>query len=42
MCRTLKETRNNVAPGPGGFGGNFYKVFWKYLKNIVVIAINMK
>ena len=28
---TLKNTKNNVAPGPGGFGGAFYKVFWKYL-----------
>ena len=24
---TLKNTKNNVAPGPGGFGGSFYKVF---------------
>ena len=37
---TLKNTRNNIAPGHGGFGGNFYKVFWKFLKNIVVNAIN--
>ena len=36
---TLKNTKNNVAPGPGGFGGAFYKVFWKYLKQIVVGAI---
>ena len=27
VCRTLKETRNSVTPGSGGFGGNFYKVF---------------
>ena len=33
---TLKNTKNNVAPGPGGFGGAFYKVFWKYFKKIVV------
>ena len=26
---TLKNTRNNISPGHGGFGGNFYKVFWK-------------
>ena len=38
--RTLKNTRNNIAPGYGGFGGNFYKVFWKFLKKIVVNAIN--
>ena len=36
---TLKTTMNNVAPGPGGFGGAFYKVFWHYLKKIVVNAI---
>ena len=29
---TLKNIKNNVTPGPGGFGGSFYKVFWKYLK----------
>ena len=29
--------RNNVAPG--GFGGDFYKVFWKYLKTIVIGTI---
>ena len=36
---TLKNTRNNVAPGPGRFGGAFYKVFWKYFKWVVVGAI---
>ena len=39
MSSTLKNTKNNVAPGPGGFGGAFYKVFWKYFKQIVVGAI---
>ena len=29
---TLKNTKNNIAPGMGGFGGSFYKVFWKFLK----------
>ena len=33
VSNTLKNTRNNVAPGSEGFGGNFYKVFWKFLKN---------
>ena len=36
---TLKNTKNNVAPGPGGFGGAFYKTFWKYFKWVVVGAI---
>ena len=39
MSNTLKVTKNNVAPGPGGFGGAYYKMFWKYLKIIVVGAI---
>ena len=25
---TLKNTKNNVAPGPGGFGGAFHKIFF--------------
>ena len=31
VSNTLKNTRNNVAPGAGGFTGAFYKVFWKFL-----------
>ena len=37
---TLKNTRNNIVTGYGGFGGNFYKMFWKFLKKIIVSAIN--
>ena len=29
---TLKNTKNNVAPGSGGFGGAFYKVFLEIFK----------
>ena len=39
MSVTLKNTKNNVAPGPHGFGGSFYKVFWKHLNWIVMGAI---
>ena len=39
---TLKNARNNVAPGAGGFTGAFYKVFWKFLKQIVLGAPYMK
>ena len=39
VSSTPKNTKNNVAPGPRGFGGAFYKVFWKYFKRIVVGAI---
>ena len=28
VSNTLKNTKNNVAPGAGGFTGLFYKVFW--------------
>ena len=28
VSRTLKNTKNNVAPGAVGFTGSFYKVFW--------------
>ena len=35
----LRNTRNNVTPGCGGFTGAFYKVFWCYLKNVVLGAI---
>ena len=40
VSNTIKNTRNNMAPGTGGFGGGFYKVFWKFHKTIVVGAIN--
>ena len=33
VSNTLKNTKNNIAPGHGGFGGSFYKVFWKFIKN---------
>ena len=32
VSSTLKNTKNNVAPGPRRFGEAFYKVFWKYFK----------
>ena len=38
--KTLRNTRNNVAPGAGGFSGSFYKVFWCLLKFIVLGAIH--
>ena len=28
-----------MAPGPGGFGAAFYKIFWRYFKRVVVGAI---
>lgn len=38
--RSLKNTKNNVAPGCGGFLSAFYKVFWCYLKHVVPGAIH--
>ena len=35
VSQCLKNTRNNVAPGSGGFSGAFGKVFWRYLKKVV-------
>ena len=40
VSKTLKNTRNNVAPGVGGFTGAFYKVFWCFLKQIVLGAMH--
>ena len=40
FSNTLKNTKNNVAPGGGGFTGSFYKVFWCYIKKIVLGAIH--
>ena len=40
VSRTLKNTKNNVAPGAGGFSGSFYKVFWCVMKFIVLRAIH--
>ena len=37
--RSLKNTRNNLSPGHGGFGSDFYKIFWYFLKTVVVNAI---
>ena len=40
VSKCLMKTRNNVAPGSGGFTGAFYKVFWCYLKHVVLGAIH--
>ena len=39
VSKCLMKTRNNVAPGYGGFTGAFYKIFWCYLKHVVLGAI---
>ena len=40
VSKTLKNTRNNVSPGAGSFTGAFYKVFWIFLKIIVLGGIH--
>ena len=40
VSQTLKNTRNNVAPGVGGFTGAFYKVFLCLLKKVVLGAMH--
>ena len=40
VSKTLKNTRNNVAPGLGGLTGAFYKVFLCFLKKIVLGAMH--
>ena len=39
VSKTLRNTKNNVAPGAGGFTGSFYKVFWCLIKWIVLGTI---
>ena len=39
VSNTLKNTKNNVAPGAGGFKGSFYKVFWCFIKKIALGTI---
>ena len=38
--KTLRNTRNNVAPGAGGFSGSFYKALWCLIKWIVLGTIH--
>ena len=36
----FKKDKKNIAPGPPGFTGTFYKAFWSVLKHIVHKTIN--
>ena len=40
MTNYLKKTKNNVSPGVSGFTGDFYKFFWRDLKNFIVRSVN--
>ena len=32
---TIKQMKNNTAPGPHGFTVEFYKAFWPYIREVV-------
>ena len=40
VSNTRKNTKNNMAPGVGGFMGSFYEVFWCFIKKIVMGTIH--
>ena len=40
MTKYLKKTKNNVSPGSSGFTNDFYKFFWRDLKQFVVRAVD--
>ena len=40
VSQCLKNTSNNGPPRAGGFSGKFYKVFWCYLKSMVLGAMH--
>ena len=40
LTRYLKETKNNAAPGSSGFTNDFYKFFWRDLKQFIVKSVN--
>ena len=36
----LKKVRNNVSPGSSGFSGEFFKFFWKDLRQFMLSSVN--
>ena len=40
VSKTLMNTHNNVPPGASGFTGAFYKVFWCFMKKVVLGAMH--
>ena len=40
MTKYLKSTKNNVSPGISGFTADFYKYFWRDLKQFIVRSVN--
>ena len=40
MTNYLKKCKNNVAPGSSGFSFDFYKFFWRDLKQFIIRSID--
>ena len=40
MTKYLKKCKNNVAPGSSGFTFDFYKFFWRNLKQFIIRAVD--
>ena len=40
MTKYLKKSRNNVSPGSSGFTADFFKFFWRNIKQFVVRSAN--
>ena len=40
MSKYLKKCKNNVSPGSTGFTTEFFKFFWRDIKNFVVNSVN--
>ena len=40
MTKYLKKSKNNVAPGSSGFTNEFFKFFWRDIKNFVVNSVD--
>ena len=40
ITRYLKKCKNNVAPGSSGFTFDFYKFFWRDIKQFVIKAVD--
>ena len=40
ISNTLKNTKNNVEPGAGGFTCSFYMVFWCFINKIILGSIH--
>ena len=36
----IKKCNSNASPGSSGFGGGFYKMFWRNIKHFVVNSLN--